>query len=105
MTCKKMAPAALSALLFCCSALAQEPTLLPAGGYPAHTCSKPELPQMPSGVGGNSEAMAYNGEVRIYNQKAQVYSKCITDYMNTGNADMARIQARINEAVAEANAR
>ena len=96
---------ALAALLACTVAVAEEPTLLPPGGYPAHSCSKPVMPQMPSGVGGSAEALAYNGEVRIYNQRAQVYSKCITDYMNTGNADMARIQTRINEAVTEANAR
>jgi hypothetical protein len=102
---KHPALATLAAMLLSSPAMAEEPSLLGPAGYPAHQCSKPTLPPAPTGVGGQGEVMMYNAQVRAFNQQIQIYTQCINSYMATANADIERIQARVNAAVTEANAR
>jgi hypothetical protein len=81
------------------------PSLLGPAGYPAHQCTKPTLPAPPTGLGGPSETMMYNAQVRTFNVQITGYTQCINDYMATANADIERIQAQVTAAVNEANSR
>ena len=110
-------------LLLCLSAL---PALAqaPAGSniglaqYPAPTCQKPQDPSTiqkpkPPGenltetqaIGYNKQIDAYNAAMRAYNEQASAFGTCINAYIANGNADMQRIRAALDAAVAAANAR
>ena len=94
--------------LLCVAGLAtaqESASLLGPGGYPKHSCVKPGRPNLPNEVKTQAELLMYEGQVKQYNQGAQVYSACVNAYLKTAGDDARRIQARMDEAVAEANAR
>jgi len=83
--------------------------------YPSHTCSPP--PAKPgelslfSGdkdkeqevVNYNSELADYNSKVDGYNSQTESYRKCIKEYVSNANADMRKINEKLNAAIKEAN--
>ena len=99
----------LPLLLLCAPAFAAEPaieeSLLGPAGYPKHSCVKPDRPNLPAEVKTQGEVMMYEALARQYNQKAQLYTTCINAYLKTAGDDARHIQTRMDEAVAEANAR
>jgi len=80
-------------------------SLLGPDGYPPHRCTKPALPNLPSEVRSQAELLMHEGKIRQYNQQAKAYTDCINAYLKVAGDDARRIQARMDEAVAEANAR
>lgn len=80
-------------------------SLLGPDGYPSHRCAKPALPNLPVEVRSQAELLMHEGQVRQYNQQARAYTDCINAYLKVAGDDARRIQARMDEAVAEANAR
>jgi hypothetical protein len=104
-------------------AFAQAPTPAPAGSnigltqYPSPTCSKPQNiaampkppapPEKPSetqAIGYNKQVDAYNAAMRTYNEQTAAFGACINSYIANGNADMQRIRAALDAAVASAKA-
>ena len=83
--------------------------------YPSHTCSlpplKPDELSLFSGdqnkeqevVNYNSELADYNSKVDDYNSQTLLYRKCIKEYISNANADMKKINEKLNEAIKEAN--
>lgn len=80
-------------------------SLLGPHGYPPHRCTKPTLPDLPPEVRSQAELLMQESKVRQYNQQAKAYTACINDYLKIAGDDARRIQARMEAAVAEANAR
>ena len=94
--------------------------------YPGPTCTRPQMPAEPNapapqrrsragteGADYNpAEVEAYNKQVHDFNAAAPAFNKAVADfnacmksYIDNGNADMQRIKLRLDQAVAEANAR
>ena len=83
--------------------------------YPSHTCSlpppKPDELALFSGdmskeqevVNYNSELEDYNSKVDDYNSQTESYRKCIKEYVSNANADMRKINEKLNAAIKEAN--
>jgi hypothetical protein len=80
-------------------------SLLGPAGYPPHRCTKPALPKLPVEVRTQAELLMHESQVRQYNQQAKIYTDCINAYLKVAGDDARRIQSRMDEAVAEANAR
>lgn len=80
-------------------------SLLGPDGYPPHRCTQPALPNLPSEVRSQAELLMHESKVRQYNQQAKAYTDCINAYLKVAGDDARRIQSRMDEAVAEANAR
>lgn len=51
----------------------------------------------------NAQLRAYNAAIRAHNDGARAYGECVQGYLAAGKADMARIQAALDAAVAIAN--
>jgi hypothetical protein len=97
--------------------------------YPGPSCTKPQAPAQPVppedlnektasaaiGVQAQNDARAqeaynvrvgqYNKAVALYNSAIKEFNACMQTYVENGNADMARIKHRLDQAVADANAR
>ncbi|HWY62356.1 MAG TPA: hypothetical protein VNW15_10695 [Rhizomicrobium sp.] len=97
--------------------------------YPGPSCTKPQAPPQPQppqdlngqtasaaiGLKAQNDARAqevynarvgqYNKAVAIYNSAIKEFNACMQTYVDNGNADMARIKHRLDQAVAAANAR
>jgi hypothetical protein len=104
--------------------LAAMPALAQPGGasnigmvqYPAPKCAVPPAPdaslkpapppdnptEAQAGIY-NSRVRAYNAAMRAHNDGVKDYTACIQGYIAAGKADMARIQAALDAAVAAAN--
>lgn len=80
-------------------------SLLGPAGYPSHRCTKPARPNLPGEVRTQAELLMHEDQVRQYNQQAKAYTDCINAYLKVAGDDARRIQSRMDEAVAEANAR
>lgn len=96
--------AILVLLLTGASASADPGSLLATGTYPAASCEKPLKPFTPLQLNNSSEALQYQMTIERYNKAAQTYTDCINAYLATAVADVARIQAQMDAAVASANA-
>jgi hypothetical protein len=51
----------------------------------------------------NSKVRAYNAAMQAHNDGVKVYTACVESYIAAGKADIQRIQAAIDAAVAAAN--
>lgn len=84
--------------------------------YPAPKCDvppavdpamKPVPPPDPPSDGAanlyNSKVRAYNAAMRAHNDGVKTYAACVEGYIAAGKADIQRIQAAIDAAVAAAN--
>ena len=84
--------------------------------YPAPRCAVPPpvdpalKPPPPSDTPNEGEAAYYNAKVRAYNNAmrahndgVKAYADCVQGYIAAGKADIARIQAAVDSAVATAN--
>jgi len=106
-------------LLAALPALAQTPgSNIGLSQYPAPSCQKPQdmaavpKPAPPpenltetQAINYNKQVEAYNAAMRAYNEQAAAYTNCINTYIANGNADMGRIRAALDAAVAQATAR
>jgi hypothetical protein len=83
--------------------------------YPGPSCVRPQAappkPQLPPDEEAPGAAEAYNLRVQQYNKAIAGYNaamalfgSCMQTYVENGNADMARIKQKLDEAVAAANA-
>jgi hypothetical protein len=112
-------PILLALLLAATPALAQSDSRSNIGltQYPAPKCqtppevdaslkpaSPPDNPTEAQAGIYNSRVRAYNAAMRAHNDGVKNYTACIQDYIAAGKADMARIQAALDAAVAAANA-
>jgi hypothetical protein len=77
-------------------------TNLGFGGYPSHTCMKPNKPFKPYSFDSQWEIDSYNAEVDAFNSDLQLYSDCIDEYLENANNDIKRIKLKAKEAVDEA---
>ena len=105
-------------LLIATPAVAQGPgTNIGLAQYPAPACQKPQAvdatakPKPPpenasetQAIGYNRQVDAYNAAMRAHNEQAAAFTTCINAYIANGNADMQRIRAALDAAVASANA-
>jgi hypothetical protein len=114
------------ALTLCVLLLAATPALAQSNGpsnigltqYPAPKCDVPPAvdpsmkPQTPDADRNTSptDAMLYNARVRTYNNAmrahndgVKTYAACVQGYIAAGKADIERIQAAVDKAVATAN--
>jgi hypothetical protein len=82
--------------------------------YPGASCVKPQKPvppgPQPSMDEGPAAVDSYNGKVRQFNDAVKGYNQamadfnvCMKTYVDNGNADMARIKQRLDQAVLQAN--
>ena len=84
--------------------------------YPAPKCDVPQAvdpslkpsapPENPSEAQAsiyNSRIRAYNAAMRTHNDGVKVYATCIEGYIAAAKADIGRIQAGMDSAVAAAN--
>ncbi len=110
-----MKRAAILMLLTATPAWAQAPagSNISLAQYPAHTCTKPAgvdataKPARPQdnlteiqAIAYNKKVDAYNAAMRANNEQAGAFSACINAYIANGNADMQRIRAALDAAVA-----
>jgi hypothetical protein len=51
----------------------------------------------------NAKVRQFNDAAKAYNQAAADFNVCMKSYVDNGNADMARIKQRVDQAVAVAN--
>jgi hypothetical protein len=107
--------AGLMSAMIATSALAQTGSNIGLSDYPGPKCAKPEKPvqpgAQPSMDAGPAAVDAYNAQVRHFNDAVKAYNQasadfnvCMKTYVDNGNADMARIKQRLDQAVTEANA-
>ena len=111
-------PALLVLLLATAPALAQSslPSNIGLAQYPAPKCAAPPVvdpamkPAAPPSNPTETEAMLYNSRIRTYNaamrahnEGVKTYAECVQAYIAAGKADMQRIQAAVDAAVAVAN--
>ena len=80
--------------------------------YPAPSCEKPQavtatqprpLPEKytdAQAIAYNKQVDAYNAQMRSYNAQMTAYGACLNTYIANGNADMQRIRAALDSAVA-----
>ena len=108
------APVLFALLLAASPALAQSNIGLTQ--YPAPKCDVPPAvdpamkPAAPSDTPSAGEAALYNTKIRAYNTAMRAhndgvkkYADCVQGYIAAGKADIQRIQAAIDTAVAVAN--
>jgi len=95
-------------------ALAQTGSNIGLTDYPGPKCAKPEKPVQPGAQpsldAGPAAVDAYNAKVRQFNDAVKGYNQgladfnvCMKAYVDNGNADMARIKQRLDQAVMQAN--
>jgi hypothetical protein len=84
--------------------------------YPAPKCEKPQpvtatqprpLPEKytdDQAIAYNKQVDAYNAQMRSYNAQMTAYGGCLNAYIANGNADMQRIRAALDAAVAASKA-
>jgi hypothetical protein len=105
---------ALTPVLTIGGAMAQTGSNIGLTEYPAPKCERPQKPVPPGAQPGMDEGPgavdAYNGRVRAfntavnnYNQASADFGACVNAYVANGNADMARIKQRLDQAVIQAN--
>jgi len=112
----RLLPALVMVLLAAAPALAQSNIGLTQ--YPAPTCAvppsvdpgmKPATPDQGRSETStdafiyNAKVRAYNAAMRAHNDGVKVYAACVQGYIAAGKADIQRIQAAIDAAVATAN--
>jgi hypothetical protein len=83
--------------------------------YPAPKCERPpavDVAARPTAPDNPTEAQAtiynakirtYNAAMRAHNDGVKLYADCVQGYLAAGKADMQRIQAAMDAAVAIAN--
>jgi hypothetical protein len=118
----RAAPVLCALLLAATPALAQSnaPSNIGLTQYPAPKCDVPPAvdpsmkPQAPDADRNTSQtdALLYNARVRTYNNAmrahndgVKAYATCVQGYIAAGKADIERIQAAVDAAVATANGR
>jgi hypothetical protein len=110
----KIGLAALMLTLAAGGAAAQTGSNIGLTEYPGPKCERPQKPTPPEGQPGadegpaavdayNAKVRAFNTAVANYNQASKDYGACVNDYIANGNADMARIKQRLDQAVLQAN--
>ena len=82
--------------------------------YPGPKCVRPHLDKSGSGsnaqlmgagaVGANVGMLGSDAKIKQYNALMDVYNSCLRAYVENGNADMKRIQDRVQAAIDEAKA-
>ena len=107
-------PALFALLLAATPALAQ--SNIDMKQYPAPKCAVPpevdpalkpappsENPNEGEAAYYNSKVRAYNNAMRAHNDGVKAYAACVQTYIAAAKADMQRIQAAVDAAVATAN--
>jgi hypothetical protein len=106
--------AILLCVLTTTEAFAQTGSNIGLTDYPGPNCAKPQKPVGPGSPPtldeGPAAADAYNADVRHFNDAVKAYNQagadfntCMKAYVDNGNADMARIKQRLDQAVMQAN--
>ncbi len=106
--------AGLLGVMLATAAWAQTASNIGLTDYPGPSCAKPQKPVPPGAPPGMDEGSgavdAYNAKVRQFNNAVADYNKasadfsaCMKTYVDNGNADMARIKQRLDQAVMQAN--
>lgn len=72
--------------------------------YPDAPCSKPTPPMSLTQVEGSVPLGQYQLLVETYNKRSTAYSQCVNRYLDNANEDIRRIQQKMEDAVATANA-
>jgi hypothetical protein len=104
----------LMGVMIATGAFAQTGSNIGLMDYPGPNCAMPQKPVAPASQPGMDEGPAavdaYNGNVRHFNDAVKGYNQAVADfnvcmktYVDNGNADMARIKQRLDQAVMQAN--
>jgi hypothetical protein len=68
-------------------------------GYPEADCRRPEPPTRPFQPTSQWEIDTYNSEVDSYNNDLRQFIACTREYLDNAQADIKRVQERMQEAI------
>lgn len=103
-------------IFFAAPAMAQTGSNIGLTEYPAPKCEKPSpvdaakpkpLPEKytdAQAIAYNKQVDAFNAQMRTYNAQMTAFGNCLNAYIANGNADMQRIRAGLDAAVAASKA-
>jgi hypothetical protein len=106
--------ASLMGVMIATGAFGQTGSNIGLTDYPSPNCARPQKPVAPASPPGMDEGPAavdaYNADVRHFNDAVKSYNQAVADfnvcmktYVDNGNADMARIKQRLDQAVMQTN--